>query len=60
MLFANWFIDQIVLGFAWMVLFLAVLIMCARKFANANPEIKDAAKKAAAAKATQLIDRFLK
>ena len=42
------------------VLFLAVLMMCAKKFANSNPEVKDAAKKAAAAKALQLISRFFK
>ncbi len=42
------------------VLFLAVLIMCAKKFANANPEVKDTAKKAAAAKAIQLIGRLFK
>ena len=42
------------------VLFLAVLIMCARKFGNANPEVTDAAKKAAAAKALQMIGRLFK
>jgi hypothetical protein len=42
------------------VLFLAVLMMCAKKFANSNPEVKDAAKKAAATKAIQLIARFFK
>jgi hypothetical protein len=42
------------------VLFLAVLIMCAKKLAKDNPEVNDAAKKAAAAKALQMIGRFFK
>ena len=42
------------------VLFLAVLMMCAKKFAKDNPEVKDAAKKAAASKAIQLIGRLFK
>jgi hypothetical protein len=60
MLFANWFADQIGKGFGYTVIFLAVVIMCARKFGEANPEVKDAAKKAAASKAIQLIGRFFK
>jgi len=60
MLFANWFAQQMGQGIGWMVLFLAVVIMCARKFANANPEVGDAAKKAAANKAIQIISRFFK
>jgi hypothetical protein len=42
------------------VLFLVVLMMCAKKLANDNPEVKDAAKKAAAAKAIQLLGRLFK
>lgn len=42
------------------VLFLALVIMLARKFGEAAPEVKDAAKKAAASKAIQLIGRFFK
>ena len=42
------------------VLFLAVLMICAKKFANDNPEVKDAAKKAAATKAIQLLGRLFK
>ena len=42
------------------VLFLAVVIMLARKFGEANPEVGNAAKKAAANKALQLIARFFK
>jgi len=42
------------------VLFLAVLIMLARKAGEANPEVKNAAKEAAAKKAIQLIGRFFK
>jgi hypothetical protein len=43
-----------------LVLFLAGVIALAVKFVNENAEVKAAAKKAAAARATQLIDRFLK
>jgi hypothetical protein len=42
------------------VLFLAVLMICAKKLAKDNPEVKDAAKKAATAKALQLISRLFK
>ena len=42
------------------ILFLAVLMICAKKFATDNPEGKDAAKKAAAIKACRLIERFFK
>ena len=35
-------------------------ILLAKKFANANPEVKDAAKKAASDKAIQLIARLFK
>jgi hypothetical protein len=43
-----------------LVLFLAGVIALAVKFVNENAEVKAAAKKAAAAKATQLVERFLK
>ena len=42
------------------VLFLAALIMLGRKFAGSNPDVADAAKKATANKAIQLIGRFFK
>ena len=42
------------------VLFLAVVIYCTKKFASSNPEVGEAAKKAAASKAIQLIGRFFK
>jgi len=50
----------IVLGFVFMLIFITGLGWLAVKIGNANPEIKDAAKKAAATTATQLIDRYLK
>ena len=43
-----------------LLLFLTALIVLAGKFVNDNAEVKAAAKKAAADKATQLIERFLK
>ena len=42
------------------IVFLAVVVIYAKKFAKDNPEVKDAAKKAAASKAIQLIGRFFK
>jgi hypothetical protein len=60
MLFANGFSDAMGTGFGYTVVFLAVVVICAKKFANANPEVKDAAKKAAASKAIQLIGRLFK
>jgi hypothetical protein len=60
MLLANAFEQAVGTGFGWMIVFVAVVIICAKKFANANPEVKDAAKKAAAAKAIQLIGRLFK
>jgi hypothetical protein len=59
-LFANWFYDQTGQLLGYMVVFLAVVHMCAKKFANDNPEVKDAAKKAAATKAIQVIGRLFK
>ena len=51
----------IVLVIVWMVSLDRRIDPCwLRKFCDANPEIKDAAKKAAAATATELIDRYLK
>jgi len=43
-----------------MILFVAVVITLAKKFASSNPNVADAAKKAAANKAIQLIGRFFK
>ena len=48
----------IVLGFVWTFSLSAGLIVLVRKFCDANPEIKDAAKKAATNRATQLVDRI--
>jgi len=42
------------------VLFLVVLIMGAKKIAKDNQEVKDAAKKAAAEKAIEVIGRLFK
>ena len=56
MLFAYSMSDFV----GYTVLFLAVLIMLARKAGEANPEVGEAAKKAAASKAIQLIGRFFK
>jgi hypothetical protein len=55
MLLASWVVDQLGLGLMWAVLFFVVAIHYAKKFGNANPEVKDAAKKAAASKAIHLI-----
>jgi hypothetical protein len=60
MLFATSFSEGTGQLFCLMAIFLAVVIMCAKKFANDNPEVKDAAKKAAAGKAIQLIGRLFK
>lgn len=60
MLFANWFAQQMGQGFMMMILFVAVVITLAKKFASSNPNVADAAKKAAANKAIQLIGRFFK
>jgi hypothetical protein len=43
-----------------LMIFLSVLIALAAKFVNENAEVKAAARRAAAEKATQLVDRFLK
>ncbi len=60
MLLANWFADQIGTGAGWLMLFIGVVLYYAKKFGNANPEVKEAAKKAAASKAISLIGRLLK
>jgi hypothetical protein len=44
----------------WTVSLVAALIFLVRKFCEVNPEMKDAAKKAATDRATQLIDRLMK
>ena len=59
-MFANAFSDALGTGLAWTVIFLAVVMYCVKKFGDANPEVKDAAKKAAAAKALQRIARLFK
>jgi hypothetical protein len=59
-LFANGFTDGTGQLFCLMAIFLAVVMMCAKKFAKDNPEVKDAAKKAAATKAIQVIGRLFK
>jgi hypothetical protein len=53
MLFANWLSNQIAQGVGYSVLFIAVVILCAKK-------VKDAVKKATAARACRLIERFFK
>ncbi len=50
----------IVLVIVWTASLIAALILLVRKFCDANPEIKAAAKKAATDRATELIDRVLK
>ncbi len=60
MLLASWLGDQFGSGIIWMMIFIAVAIQLAKKFGNANPEVKDAAKKVAAAKTIELLGRFLK
>jgi hypothetical protein len=60
MLLANWFVETIGRGFGTLAAVLCVLLWCAKKFADSNPEVKDTAKKAASAKAIQLIARLFK
>jgi hypothetical protein len=60
MLFANSVYDAASYGCGWMVFFIAMAMILSKKFFNANPDVKDAAKKAAAAKAIQIIGRFFK
>ena len=60
MLLASWLGDQFGNGILLMMIFIAVAIQLAKKFGNANPEVKDAAKKVASAKAIELLNRFLK
>jgi hypothetical protein len=60
MLLASWLGDQLGNGFLLMMIIIAVAIQLGKKFGNANPEVKDAAKKLAAAKAIGLLTRFLK
>jgi len=60
MLLANTFSDAIGTGFGWMIVVVTLVIICAKKFAGANPDVADAAKKAAADKALQLIKRIFK
>ena len=59
MLFAD-FSAVIGQAFFCLALFLAVVIYFARKFGEANPEVKEAANRAMAAKALQLINRLFK
>jgi len=60
LLLASWIGDQFVNGIFYMVLFLAMVIHYGKRFGNANPEIKDAAKKAAVSKTIQLIGRIIR
>ena len=60
MLLASWFVETVGQGSATLVFMFIVAILLAKKFANANPEVKDAAKKAASDKAIQLIARIFK
>jgi hypothetical protein len=60
MLLASWLGDQFGNGIVMMIIFVAIAIQLGKKFGNANPEVKDAAKKLAAAKAIGLLTRFFK
>jgi hypothetical protein len=60
MLLASWLGDQFANGIVMMIIFVAVAAHLGKKFGNANPEVKDAAKKLAATKAINLLTRFLK
>jgi len=60
MLLANAIYDGVGNFFAWTIFLVVIANLLAKKFFAANPEVKDAAKKAATAKALQLISRFLK
>lgn len=60
MLLASWLGDQFGNGTLLMMIIIAVVIQMAKKFGNSNPDVKDTAKKLAAAKAISLLTRFLK
>ena len=60
MLLANAFEQAVGNFFAWTILLIVIANLLAKKFFAANPEVKDAAQKAATSKMLQLIGRFLK
>jgi hypothetical protein len=60
MLLASWLGDQFGNGIVMMIIFVAIAIQLGKKFGNSNPEVKDAAKKLAAAKAIGLLTRLFK
>lgn len=60
MLLANVFEQSVGNFFAWTILLLVIANLFAKKLFAANPEVTDAAKKAATAKMLQLIGRFFK
>jgi hypothetical protein len=59
-LIANWLGDQLGIGLVWTMVFIGVAMHYAKKFGNANPEVKDAAKKVAVSKTIELIGRMIK
>ena len=60
MLFASSLGDQFGSAIIFPILFIAIAIHYGKKFGNANPGVKDAAKKAVASKAIELIGRLIK
>ncbi len=60
MLLASWLGDQFGSALCWMAFLVGVAVFCAKKFGNAHPEVKEAAKKVAAAKAIEYLGRILK
>lgn len=60
MLLANAFEQSVGNFFAWTILLIVIANFFAKKFFAANPEVTDAAKKAATSKMLQLIGRFFK
>ena len=60
MLLASWLGDQFGAALGWMMFLGGVAIYCAIKFGKAHPEVKEAAKKVAAAKAIEYLGRILK
>ncbi len=52
--------DTLTIGFIRVFCVWIIFLVLAKKFLASNPEVKDAAKKAASAKATKLIKKWLK
>jgi hypothetical protein len=60
MLIATAFSDALGTGICVMMMLLVLASYYWRKFCDANPEVEEAAKKALATKAMQLINRWFK